>query len=147
MRIERRVVTYGQPMNIWWAHQSSSGGADSSVPQTQGELPPGADRKPVRRLSPFGIQRTGAARNPVPGRVSLVDEESIEQSHDIYLRCTGARGTSFSLYWLQAKSLFHVTMNEKFRKVRTAKLCPSTPDNPLEKIRIAGFHPIPIAPQ
>src|SRR5205814_10546515 len=64
-----------------------------------------------------------------------------------YLRFTGARGTSFSLYWLQAKSLFHVTMNEKFRKVRTAKLCPNTPDNAQEKIRIAGPHPIPIAPQ
>jgi len=106
--------------------------------------------EPVENGSPLVAIRYPADRSskePVPGRVSLVDEESIEQSHDIYLRFTGARGTSFSLYWLQAKSLFHVTMNEKLRKVHTAKLCPNTPDNPQEKIRIAGPHPIPIAPQ
>src|SRR4051812_4915637 len=38
-----------------------------------------------------------SSKGSVPGRVSLVDEESIEQSHDIYLRFTGARGASFSL--------------------------------------------------
>jgi hypothetical protein len=64
-----------------------------------------------------------SSKEPVPGRVSLVDEESIEQSHDIYLRFTGTRGTSFSLYLLQAKSLFHVMMNEKFANFCKAKLC------------------------
>src|ERR1700704_1455509 len=60
LRIEGSPALSGCLMNIWWAHQSSSGGADFRSPDP-GALPPGA-LNTARRLT-YGIEWTGAAKN------------------------------------------------------------------------------------
>ena len=54
-------------MSIWWAHQSSSGGAESCSPDP-GALPPGA-LSTARRLT-YGTQVDRSSKEPVLGRVS-----------------------------------------------------------------------------
>ena len=81
LRVEGSPALSGCLMNIWWAHQSSSGGADFRSPDP-GALPPGALR--TARRSTYGIERTGAAKNRFLAEFLGMDQASIEQTHHIF---------------------------------------------------------------
>jgi hypothetical protein len=114
LRVEGSPALSGCLMNIWWAHQSSSGGADSSVPLTPGALPPGAPKKACR--STYGNRVDGSSKEPVLGRVSR--EGSGEHCANLspLLLTTGAPRGSPNLENRE------VTMQPCIT-IRTAKLC------------------------
>ena len=83
LRVEGSPALSGCLMNIWWAHQSSSGGTGSLVPQTQAHclLEPSACTISTARRLTYGIERTGAAKNRFLAEFLEGDQASIEQTN------------------------------------------------------------------